>query len=367
MTSNFISIPALIVVALLSFQGIAQNGDPEKKSIFQTSLGFHKAKVLIHNKDLQVVKNSAPNGLQIDLAWQYRNEEAWNKCHCFPKIGMSIVGWDYDEKDILGYGISGLFFVEPEYNANGLISFSVKGAYGLSYMTRPYDEVSNILNQAYSTGLNFALYLGAKVGLRLSDRSKIHLGLFFNHTSNGGIKKPNRGLNYPSLELAFSRYTADPEFADYSKLPWDKSKRLIRLDISTYLSWKSMADNVHVVSPGIEVKGSRQFGKVNAMTLGLEYLYDNFLQYRLDQSGQTTPSDKFSAAIGHEFLLGKLIFSQQIGFYLYKPYKEGADMYQRYGLSYSFNSWLAFGVNMKTHGHVADLVDFRTIITLPKS
>ena len=98
--------------------------------------------------------------------------------------------------------------------------------------------------------------------------------------------------------------------------------------------------------------------------MGIEYLYDNFQVYRYEQEDIEVNGHKFSSAVGHEFLIGNLIFSQQFGVYLFRSYSEGADVYQRYGLNYNFTSWLALGVNLKAHGNVAQLVDFRAAFSL---
>ena len=336
----------------------------ETGSIFQYGISYHKARILIHNEDLDVVDNSYPNGLQMDLAWQQRSESSWNMCHCFPKMGLSVIFWDYDKPDILGYGASGIFFIEPEYNSMRKIAFAVRAGFGLTYMSNPYHETSNPENRAYSTSLNFALILGGRLGVRLSERTRLDLSVMFNHNSNGGVKSPNRGLNYPSASLGFSRYIASPAFEQFGKSDWDRSERANRLDVAPFISWKQVAGDVHRYSGGLEIKKSRQFGRINAWTLGVEYLYDTFETYYMSEEGKSGSNNKFSSALGHEFLLGKLIFSQQFGVYVYKPNGLGADFYQRYGLTYSFTPKLALGVNLKSHGHVAQLVDYRVVYSL---
>ncbi|MEQ9062825.1 MAG: acyloxyacyl hydrolase [Vicingaceae bacterium] len=341
----------------------AQEGQG-KNSVVQFGITAHKARILIHNKDLQVVDNSYPNGIEAEVAWQGMGQESWNKCHCFPKLGFSLRFWDYDAPDILGYGLGGLFFIEPEYNSFGRISFGVRAGFGLTYMSNPFDAENNTDNQAYSTALNFDLVLAAKAGIRLSKQSRLNASASFNHNSNGGVKSPNRGLNYPSLSIGYSRYVRPVQFVRFGKKDWDVSDRKMRFDLGPFFSWKQVAGDVHRYSGGVELKYSRQFGRINALTFGAEYLHDTFEVYLLEQEGKTGNPNKMSLAIGHEFLLGKLLFSQQLGVYAYKPNDVGADLYQRYGLTYVIGKKIAAGVNLKVHGHVAQLVDYRIVYTL---
>jgi hypothetical protein len=64
-------------------------------------------------------------------------------------------------------------------------------------------------------------------------------------------------------------------------------------------------------------------------------------------------------AIGHEFLLGRTLFGQQLGVYLFNKGVQGADLYQRYSLMYRFTPHVSGGIALKAHGHVADFLDFR--------
>ena len=67
---------------------------------------------------------------------------------------------------------------------------------------------------------------------------------------------------------------------------------------------------------------------------------------------------------GHEWQLGRLRFSQQLGFYVYAPYPARDDVYQRYGLAYHPKGKLFLGVNLKAHRQVADFLDARVGLRL---
>lgn len=342
---------------------IAQSEKSLEKSIFSYGLSFHQAFILVHSVDVRPIEDSYPIGMQMDFSWQQRSLESWNKCRCFPKIGASVQLWDFDNPDILGYGMNAYFFVEPEYGSSNFINFSFRAGFGGSLLTNPYDEIDNPSNQSYSTHLAFSLILAIKAGFRLSDKTRFEISPYYNHISNGGVKDPNKGINYPSLSLGFSHFLGETGYNNYAKSDWDKDNRLQRLDITPFISWKQMEDDVHVFSPGIEIKGSTQVGKINALTLGVEYLEDNFAKFRFEKSGVYGEWRKISTAVGHEFLLGRLNFSQQLGIYLYNPDWNGDILYQRYGLVFNWTNRFGTGVNLKAHRNVADLIDFRFVFS----
>jgi hypothetical protein len=57
--------------------------------------------------------------------------------------------------------------------------------------------------------------------------------------------------------------------------------------------------------------------------------------------------------------INKVTFSQELGVYYYNDYRINDDIYQRYGLTYSFSEHIFAGFSLKAHRHVADFIDLR--------
>jgi hypothetical protein len=68
--------------------------------------------------------------------------------------------------------------------------------------------------------------------------------------------------------------------------------------------------------------------------------------------------------VGLDLLFGRFSFIYQWGFYYYEPYPARNRAYQRYGLNFRFYDRFYLGINIKAHGHVADLMDARLGIIL---
>ena len=87
-------------------------------------------------------------------------------------------------------------------------------------------------------------------------------------------------------------------------------------------------------------------------------MYDN-QKAEVTSDGVAIKGDNLGLAFGHEFVLGRILFSQQFAVYLIKPESQKNDVYQRYNMVYRINDRINVGVGMKSHGHVADFGDFR--------
>ena len=343
----------------------AQSSGDSLNTVKMVGLKLHKGSVLIHSRDLRPIEDSYPTGIELDLAWHKISQKAWESCRCYPKLGVALTYWDYDNKVVLGQGLTGLFYIEPVFNTRGKVNYSIRAGFGLSYQNSPFDSISNPDNLSYSTYWGFPLQLGGSVHFRIQSRWMLNASLMYNHISNGGIRQPNKGINWPSIGVGMSYYLEDFEFEERAITDWRAlGPPEKRWDFTLFLAYEEPRENLFLFSPGIEVKWSRQFARINAYTLGGELMYDNGTGYVLETMGETPESIKAGLAAGHEFLLGKFLFSQQFGVYLSNPNPEHPQVYQRYGLVYRIDKTFSAGVNLKAHGHVANFIDFRVGISL---
>ena len=79
-----------------------------------------------------------------------------------------------------------------------------------------------------------------------------------------------------------------------------------------------------------------------------------------DPSGNYPEHNRIGTLAGIEWLFGRFIFYQQLGYYIYSPVKANNIFYQRYGLNFKINNYFFVGVNIKAHGQDADFMDIRT-------
>jgi hypothetical protein len=347
----------LFMVTLVSY---AQDPDTSPEVVKLAGIKFHAGSVLIHSRELRPIEDSYPLGVELDFAWHKISQKAWESCMCYPRLGIALTYWDYDNPEVLGQGVTGLFYIEPVFNTQGWVNYSVRMGLGLSYQNKPYDPVENPNNLSYSTYLAFPLQLGGSAHFRVHPRWMLNTTLVYNHFSNGGVRQPNKGINWPSIGVGMAYYLQEFEFRQRAQVDWRKlGPPQKRLDFTFFLSYEEPRQNLFLISPGLEVKWSRQFARLNAYTLGGEVMYDNGTGYVLEQEGDNATPIKAGLAAGHEFLLGKFLFSQQFGVYLSNPNPEHPGVYQRYGLMFRINERFSTGISLKAHGHVANFLDFR--------
>jgi hypothetical protein len=112
------------------------------------------------------------------------------------------------------------------------------------------------------------------------------------------------------------------------------------------------------------VQVEKQVGRLNTLNIGTEAYWDGSLAERLRQAGENGDAFRWAVLGGHQFVLGKFKFGQQLGIYLYNNNLFFHWWYHRWGLSYSPKGSWAVGFNMKAHKHLANFLDLRFIYSL---
>jgi hypothetical protein len=324
-------------------------------------LRAHYGFVLIHSYALDPVRHTFPWGTELDLGKQLVSKRAWDFCNCYPRVGAALTFWDYGS-DILGYGGTAMGYVEPIYLTRHRLNLGFRLGAGISYQTHPYDSISNPNNQAYSLRVNVPVAVGLAMSLRINPHWSLRLAGNFNHVSNGGLALPNKGINYPTMSLGADYAPQGIDFKERAK-NMDKSPPDPRLrfyaGVTGTLKRAGAADTRQNGVWGIWTQGVYYLGRWSGLNLGLEWINDGARKLKMQRENIPGRHERGGILVGHQFLLGRVVFSQQLGVYFFDQFKLNDPVYQRYGLGLHVTHRLFAGFNLKTHRHVADLLELR--------
>lgn len=359
----------LIGASVISCCAIAQSGSVTKAiKSYQASL--HSGFIFAHSKEVQYTKGSRPRGIELSMTWQKNDERTWSLCNCFPQHGIIVAYYHFDNA-VLGKGLQAAYLLEPWYKINNNNYASLKSAAGVAYLSNPYDPVENPSNQSYSTPLSVYLLLGVGWWHRITDEFWVAPHVQYQHTSNGGLNIPNKGINWPTASLTFSYRSKPLPVQTFSRSAWHDEKN-IRLDfgvfgISNREGGKPDGKSDRFLVAGVMWQAVKQIGRINNVSAGTEFNYDGKLGSRMQREAISGKPFQFGILVGHEFVLGRFLFSQRLGIYLYQAGNFFDLLYHRWGLLYRFNNRWAAGFNLKAHRHEADYTDMRIVYSLRKA
>jgi len=356
---------ALLVILLL-LQFIPLHSQKQKvketeKLPFSLGINTQYGFIIPHSQSIQSVSDSNPYGIQINFNWLNINKSAWNQCLCYPRLGFSAAYFNFNNPTILGSAYALSFFVEPFLTYRNKINFSYKGGFGIAYLTQIYDPETNPQNLFYSSAISFPLHLSFTLNYQINEHVNLRATATYNHISNGGIKDPNKGINFPTagigVDYTFKKFQL-PEYKENEKSIESPSKFhfLILGSAKTYDANSKKRYPLY----GFEAGYRYQFARLSAVMGGVEWVADYTIKERISREGYPHDFTRAAFLAGHVFVIGNFNFSQMLGVYFYSPQKAKDPVYQRVGLTYQFTERYFFGVNLKTHLHVADFLDFRT-------
>lgn len=331
------------------------------KPAINLGLSAHTGFILSHTRSIRDVSGSKPWGIEADLSFHFANAKAWQYIQAYPRLGASLAYYNFNNPRVLGNAYTLLLYVEPFLSAHRKFSLSFRFGAGLAYMDNIYHPKDNPDNLFYSTAISFPLELNLMGNYRISERLLLRAGATYKHISNGGMRQPNKGINFPSAILSINYALRPAEFMERQL-----TERMTELQQRYYLvaligTAKDRKDDKTRRLPllGITASVSQPIGRISALTGGAEWIADYTLRKQLDEEEITRDFQRGSLLAGHEFRIGRFRFSQQLGVYVYAPYKARDPIYQRWGLEYHTGNKLFFGVNLKSHRHVADFLDTR--------
>lgn len=319
--------------------------------------------IIPHSKELREISETYPVGFQFDFSRLNLTQKAWEQCNCYSKVGLSFAYFNYRNPAQLGNSYNLILFAEPYLTFKRNIFFTFRTGAGITYLDQVYDETTNPENTFYSSPISFIVLLNLAINYQLTDKLNLNLTTHYNHISNGGIKHPNKGMNFPGIGLGLDYTVNHYSFTEWDKITVEKGgiTGYGRIFV-TRKTKRATADFPEETKLLFGLAGGIQMrvANFNALSSGMEIIRDNTLALEAKRREIDKAPYTLGAGIGHHFIFGRFNFNQQLMYYVHKPFDfTNKKFYQRYELAYQLNEYLMAGVSLKAHGHVAENFDLR--------
>lgn len=353
----------MIGMLLLVPVGAALPGQPVR-SPWSLSMAGHRGFIIPHARKLVDVSRAQPYGAELDLFWTLADERFTRRTGLVARRGVAFHYIDFDNPPVLGRMVGLTPFVEPMVRAQHRLHGSIRLGAGVAWLNRVFDAVANPTNLFFSTRLSFTGIVAANVGYRLSPQLELTGGFHFNHISNGGMKEPNKGMNFPTVvvglvhtphPVAITRplrdgaWRAHPRRSDQVMLCLSAKNMPALAAAPPERTWLLGAMWLH----------GHRIGRLSGLAAGAEAVHDGFTRAMKDREGDGSSAWKAALLAGPELLVGRVRFGMLVGAYVLNEGRRTDAVYQRYLLQWRIGGHLALGCSLKAHRHVADVIDLR--------
>jgi hypothetical protein len=350
--------PVFVILFLLSRAVFFIKADtiPFFYSGFQVHYGY----IIPHSEFIRAVSHTKPYGFEISRNRIHTSYGEWKVFNAYWISGVEAAYFNFQNPEVLGYVFTISAFAEPVLFHGSRYFITIRSGGGLSYHSKIYDPVENPANMFFSTRISFPLYAAARFKYRIGCCTYLLLSGSYNHISNGGIKLPNKGMNFPTMTFGVERFQGKPpELNDNFYSYHEVRKPAIFLTIQALTTLRVMSSEG--VFPqkayyvfGMHTRITKPLGSKYALNAGAEIICDGYIKETLRRTQTNLDYKRFAITFGQDFLLGKVIFTQYCGFYLYSPNKARKPFYQKYELAYKIYRNILFGIYLKSHLGVAE-------------
>lgn len=328
---------------LLIFITFSINAQTKKHHYFDFDTFYGHA--LEHDKSLSTAIQGNPLGFIAGYSIKNTSNKEWAKYYNYPDFGFSAL-YQNTNSDILG-DMYGLYTHYNFYlnNRNSINKFQLRIAFGLGYITKPYNEITNPFNFSLSTKFAGTAYFKLNYHRDFfKGNMGFQTGLTLLHFSNASVEKPNLGLNTIALNFGlnynlnnenflFNKKERTPRYGNKEKI---KYSLIVRYGINEGKIIDSGQYPFYVGTFQLEKKINFK----STLTTGVDYFkadfLNNYLQLRKELETGVPDStnyktDRVGVFVGHELYIHNFSMVSQIGVKVYYPNKYVSRVYERFG------------------------------------
>lgn len=257
---------------------------------------------------------------------------------------------------------------------------------GMGYNTHIYNLKNNVDNLLFGSRLSVYFNAGLAVNYRYR-QYEFFVGPEFRHLSNGGVARPNKGINKAGIGAGMRYYLQPYDSISFQRkhIPFKEKRLYLNIayasglrgaqgewlyDANNHIWSKNDVDGIkygkdgytlchyHVVSTDLMYRYARRY----ASGIGLDVLYEPYNLYIevQNESAVRSPKDQWSLGLAakHEVYFRRLSMKMALGWYLSRPfndYSNTADeypFYERIGLRYNLpilNDCISIGYDIYAH------------------
>ncbi len=355
----------IIIVSCFSFvrgQSSSEKGNSSKKQVY-VNLRYHNGVVIPHHESMSYLIEDYIRGCDLNIGRSNFGSDNWEKFFNYPEIGVGLYYTSLGNKSVYGEGWALYPYINFNIAQTSKFKASYKVAWGLGYVTNPYSE-DNYTNMAIGSHFNAYIGLGLLLDYRISKHLSLTGGWSLHHFSNGGEKKPNKGMNLSTLNIGVKYHLNEDLYPSKGKYVILEDKRLELLTViygarsqgglfyNTNTSFSGGITNTLLVHRNYK----------NAFGIGVDFRYyggapydyeGNFMKMHYDFEDYLYSS----AYLAFHKKMGVIAMYFHLGFYITSNIKPNQPVYPRVGVQYNINKKLVAHFGLKASFFAAEYIE----------
>lgn len=312
--------------------------------------------IIAHNQAVKHLAQSHPFQIGAEYSW-INTKQGWSAAYGFPKIGISLQYFDYQNQALLGRSLASFIFMEPKLAGR----FTFRIGTGLVFNSNPFNLETNTKN--LMLGSDFAMVMHGQISYDQPIFSKIgvRLAIGITHFSNGAYTQPNSGINNFFGSIGFHQSLKETCLTGLSQSPEKDFEKGFSALVSTSMALVEKLPVGGPKFPVIHASGRGQFrvGRKSTILTGLDFTYNASRQKLIEEKPWFGKREgRVGLILGHELHISRISVVSELGYYIWKQQEIDPQFFQRYGLRYYVSDQLHLAMLLKVHISKAECLEW---------
>ena len=343
-----------IIISYSIVSGIAFSQNDSLLTFFKTGIEPRYGFIIPHNNNLRYLVSKPVLG--IDITWSKRSggDKVWQRYYRNPASGFGLHYINFGSPEYLGSAFA-LYAMSDFYFSDRQNGFLYHLGYGVSYLTRPFDEENNYFNVVIGSHINVFFKIALSYSLDINNVS-IKPFVSFIHYSNGSFYKPNLGINIASTGISVGIPVKKQYCHPYTG-PLNDNHKSYSMLVTLGYGLQQKSNQLTTLYPiyTVRTEAERKYSFKHSYGAGADITYYRFETRQTDF--ESVSPLRCSVFLLYNTFINRFIFSAQSGAYFFNEDKAESIIFTRFGLSYSITDRFRTSVNLKSHFFVADFIE----------
>lgn len=316
--------------------------------------------LLAHRITMGHLTKAHAYGVNLNAVIHTNGEKQWHHDFLHPEFNFGITYASLGNDEILGkaFGLGGGIYL-PFFRKNQW-SFGAQLNGTVAVVTKPYDLVDNPKNNAIGSYVNGLFKLGFRADKRINQHA-FGLTLGITHLSNGAIKLPNLGLNFPLLGLHYTYFLAPVNFVETPTEervgpPINSWQFFTQVIGSSSQIYPTGGNNYGVISVTnyFHYKVKRKF----VLEGGIDVSYSQSLIKQIAGEWDRTKNIRVGVYAGYVLPIHRFEFYVAMGGYAYDRLNANGRWFHKFGTRFQVYDFIWANISIKSHWFKADYFEY---------
>lgn len=340
----------LLSIFLLEQSGFSQDSSKFVHSFsFRTGYGF----ITTHNTTMLYFTNQHMPKLELTYEKINTRNKAWENEYQHANFGMGISNFIF-QNEIIGNATALYPFLNFNLLGKNKLQWKFRTAIGMGYITKPFNEKSNYKNSAIGSPINLYFSFLTELNYQISQRLSINTAIDFSHFSNSSFRKPNLGINIPSINLGLRYHVGKKQEIPIPNKPIVEDTK-IHIELAGAYSFHEIypigGKTYHTKNLSLNLVKRVNFK--SSFIASVDYFHNPAIHDELARDSiyvnKGWGSTQIGIGIGHYLHLGRFSMGNHIGFYLKNENVFLRPYYNGFSGNYELNKNMKFFICLKTH------------------